>query len=320
MITGKTPLSSTVFLGLRDDSAETSLRIHAAQSVAEHPQLEPLRFFTIVGSNGIDLKAGKDVDTQRFYSLFCYLINSGIPIHPDFELDEVNLNLGRDFLKEVKKTDVAFISSVPMAGLRELIPSNADPDEFNRLMALYAPNEADILRIQQKLQAGDKAGARALMEANALKVSALASPAEWKQRLGTTESKLVFSFLAGAEVDLRVTMPDGFVPLGRTHHELDPDTTSISADMYPFQVIGRRDFALQYLIAHMMDGNKRASQTILSRQMMGLFADLSEDEAEALHMALQLQKMPKDPQHLPQQPTMPSPSLIKKSKNDATAG
>jgi hypothetical protein len=84
-----------------------------------------IKHITVVGAprpSGV-LYDGGDEDSVRLRYLLNDLAQEGNErsikqdhiIHPDFEIDSVDFNLGRDFLRETRKTDMLFVSCVPLS-------------------------------------------------------------------------------------------------------------------------------------------------------------------------------------------------------------
>jgi hypothetical protein len=90
---------------------ESCLRKEARYSVSRNPHLEPLKIFSIPGGVDVDL-TNRSVDTIRFLKVFTYLLNSGLPIDPDFTIDVPNLIHRRNYLDERSKADVTLVANV----------------------------------------------------------------------------------------------------------------------------------------------------------------------------------------------------------------
>jgi hypothetical protein len=96
--------------------SEEELRHKAALSCA---RLKPwqrhlaLKHVTIIGTQSVDFnRVHTDKDSARLVLALRYLMESGIPLSPDFVVDCVDFRDGRDFLKEKGKTDIVFASYI----------------------------------------------------------------------------------------------------------------------------------------------------------------------------------------------------------------
>ena len=91
---------------------EASLRQRCARLAEELPGHPALRRISFVGAIRCEIGAS-DMDSVRMTHGLDYLLRSDVVVHPEFEIDIVNLFHGRDFLAESGTADLLFVSFVP---------------------------------------------------------------------------------------------------------------------------------------------------------------------------------------------------------------
>ncbi len=199
--------------------------------------------FEIVGGVLVDLKSSS-IDNIRFYDMLIYLIKSGVPIRPDFTVHTSNFLNDIDYLKTTTQADVTLISYVPLA-TREMKDVGYD------VLDLSNPTIAFLRAKEEFAQARDNPGSiksavGAASEVNRT-VSNLNTIENWRERLGLSGSKLIFSIFSGLEVHLGDVMPKGYRSLGALDkYDTFRDPTRVN-DIAPhsgvnWQVIGSEDY------------------------------------------------------------------------------
>lgn len=110
--------------------SEEELRHKAALSCAKLKRQErhlALRHVTIIGTRSIDFNSlHKDKDSVRLALALRYLMESGVPVSPDFVVDCVDFRDKRDFLEETGETDIVFASYIrgrPSTSSRHYTPA-----------------------------------------------------------------------------------------------------------------------------------------------------------------------------------------------------
>lgn len=73
------------------------------------PGVPRLKTIAAVGAYDAELGGGQK-DSRRLTAILAYLLRSGFPIDPGFEIDVINFREERDFLKERKLADLVFVS------------------------------------------------------------------------------------------------------------------------------------------------------------------------------------------------------------------
>jgi hypothetical protein len=179
----------------------SSLRFRAAASCAASPDVEPLRSFTIVG--GIYLNTEDDPtctiglnDRNRLFKAVKYLIRSGVPVHPDFEVHLANFIYGEDYLASTYASDVVIISYVPATSLVD--------------RAFFGPTRSQqrlIDAFKAALAARDFKTAGELANNSTYFLSRENSSANWGKRLAAT--RVIFSIYQASEIVLlKLPLPD----------------------------------------------------------------------------------------------------------------
>ena len=125
---------------------EAALRREAAESCASASGVAPIRSISAVGAYRAVL-GGNDIDSQRITALLKYLIRSGVPVDPGFEIDVVNFRDGRNFLQEKKETDLLMVCWIYRRQTRGTHQFSLYDDwrtaSENRLSMMVSPNHSD---------------------------------------------------------------------------------------------------------------------------------------------------------------------------------
>jgi hypothetical protein len=90
---------------------EEECRALAAENCARFPDAPRLETIAFVGAYDAVIGGG-EVDSCRLTHGLQYLLESGAPVDPAFEIDVVNFRENRDFLKETLKADLVFVSYI----------------------------------------------------------------------------------------------------------------------------------------------------------------------------------------------------------------
>jgi len=194
------------------------LRDIAAQTIKGRAHAPWLKSFAVVGAPVIGSGIPSNIDEKRLSKLIGYLCRSGVPVDPDFEVDNIDFLCGRHFLREDRQYDVTLLSYVPRKAGGNISGTDITFDQATRLS--LNPVAANImLRFQQYLKAGDLEAAFELSRDAGRWVSDFESEKDWSDRLALSKSKLVFSIYKGCEVDLRILSNACFAGLGNPRSE-----------------------------------------------------------------------------------------------------
>lgn len=90
---------------------EVQARALCANLCAANPEAPRLKKIASVGSYDATI-GGPGVDSRRLTAVMTYLLQSGVMIDPDFEIDIINFRQKRDFLREDTKADLVFVSFI----------------------------------------------------------------------------------------------------------------------------------------------------------------------------------------------------------------
>lgn len=99
-------------MATRKQLDEATIRRRCGALRGRFPEEPALRAIAFVGATRCVL-GGRDMDSVRMTHALDYLLESEVVIHPDFEIDVVNLFHGRDFLAEETRADLVFVSFIP---------------------------------------------------------------------------------------------------------------------------------------------------------------------------------------------------------------
>lgn len=122
-------------ISVTSEKIEQALRDRARILCDRHPDLPRLRTVAAVGAYGIEI-GGYDDDSQRLTGGLTYLLDSGVPVDPDFTVDVVNFADGRDFLYEETPVDFVFVAYIlrHAAGLPQFWPDETDRESCEALL------------------------------------------------------------------------------------------------------------------------------------------------------------------------------------------
>lgn len=90
---------------------ETQARALCAKLCAANPEAPRLKKIASVGAYDAVI-GGPGVDSRRLTAVMTYLLQSGVMIDPDFEIDIINFRQNRDFLREDTRADLVFVSFI----------------------------------------------------------------------------------------------------------------------------------------------------------------------------------------------------------------
>jgi hypothetical protein len=90
---------------------EAQARELCAKLCAANPEAPRLKKIASVGAYDAVI-GGPGVDSRRLTAVMTYLLQSGVMIDPDFEIDIINFRQKRDFLREDTKADLVFVSFI----------------------------------------------------------------------------------------------------------------------------------------------------------------------------------------------------------------
>jgi len=128
-------------------ASEDALRLMAAESYARlTPAQTPvaIKHISIIGTQRVDFNSPHaDRDTVRLGLTMQYMMQSGVAIHPDFEIDCIDFRDGRDFLAETTPTDMVFASYIRGDQAYE---SRYYDEEFLADTKGYNPDKPDVRR------------------------------------------------------------------------------------------------------------------------------------------------------------------------------
>lgn len=102
---------------MRDDFNKVALldeaqaRALCARLCAANPEAPRLKKIASVGAYDAVI-GGPGVDSRRLTAVMTYLLQSGVMIDPDFEIDVINFRQKRDFLREKTEADLVFVSFI----------------------------------------------------------------------------------------------------------------------------------------------------------------------------------------------------------------
>ncbi len=231
---------------VRSGRIHDELKGKARQSLKRlGPNFEPyaLRKFALIGARFLDLEDGTGIDTGRFIRFFNYLHQAGLPLHPDFEVDIVNIEYGRDYLLEDPKLfspDVTIVSNVPM---EIALHPNAMPTNVH---ARGYPFKDVAQQVAVRVEKGEISGLEVTALSMNMAMSPLGTAKNWEEKLTESDSKFLLSVCLGHEVNLDEVCPANMARLGViTPSRYGPyasssDIPELSLDHC--QITGQRDY------------------------------------------------------------------------------
>jgi len=219
---------------------EADLRELCALSVEKFPEVEPLKTFTLVGATIFDLDLHWDncptkksrpgyndgigykeiaLDTNRFRNFVFYLIRSGMPVAPDFEVHVSNLILGEDYLATDYQADVVMLCYIPgLAGQELANPPYKGLGDYHKSLG-YKLFNAEDKEQKESIAAFNRAIAtkdycQAWMESKGGPslggvCSPLSSPENWAARLQQAEPKIIVSYHAKDTLPIHLARDSG---------------------------------------------------------------------------------------------------------------
>jgi hypothetical protein len=108
MVTAMKNIQQTINSALTSTAAFRRVCDELCNANPEQPRMK-----TIAAVGAYDGRiGGAGVDSQRLTGVVSYLLQSGVMIDPDFEVDVVNFREKRDFLSEDKQADLVFVSLI----------------------------------------------------------------------------------------------------------------------------------------------------------------------------------------------------------------
>lgn len=137
------------------------------------PHLPRLKTIAVVGGYDAEI-GGVGVDSRRLTDVLTYLLRSGVPLDPAFEIDLINFREGRDFLFEKTQADLIFVSNI-ISG------------RFNCLPVFWAANAGKISNLELITT-----------------VSRRNVPDCWAHRLDVAGAKLVATFGGKVEINAQI--------------------------------------------------------------------------------------------------------------------
>lgn len=118
---------------------ETQARALCAKLCAANPEAPRLKTIASVGAYDATI-GGPGVDSRRLTAVLTYLLQSGVMIDPDFEIDIINFRQNRDFLREETKADLVFVSFILSRHVRGIqtydrsVPEQAEKSDDYRFV------------------------------------------------------------------------------------------------------------------------------------------------------------------------------------------
>ena len=182
--------------------SEEALRKFCACSVKANPSITPLKSITIVGGLFLNFNEPNNNETNRdtYYlvNVLQYLMRTGIPVDPKFELHLANILHGEDYLQTNYKTDLLILGFLPKYGAKELLGPDADGVLLDQGFEVYSPYNAKQNGIRSRFQKALKRklfdSADCLSDDHFCVVSPQSTPDNWRERLAKAQPKLVFTF------------------------------------------------------------------------------------------------------------------------------